>query len=579
VPFSIPADEVVGAPSNAGSPPADEARRPDAPVILVVDDAEGNRFAVARWLEHSGFRVIEAASGADALERAAEVVDLVVLDVVLPDIHGFEVARRLRANPRTAHVPVLHLSAARVAAADRAQGLETGADAYVTHPFVPEELLAMVRALLRTARETRALREQRATLAASLREAERAIAWMTRLQTATAALVRATSAAEIAEIVLAEAMAAVEADAGAVLVVDDGRDALVPLGSRVAASSAWPPAVTPLGALSPAAEAVRAARPVWLESQAVLPLHVDDAPVGALCIAFTAPRALDAAERTLLAAFADQCGQALERARLREIERAAEAERERLYALEQRARVAVEEAYHEAELANQAKTEFLAVMSHELRTPLNAIGGYAELMEMGIRGPVTDEQRADLARMRAAQRYLLSLVTNVLSFVRVESGHVEYQLAEVPVHEALAAAEGLVGPQLRTHGVVYGSLPCDASLRVRADRDKLQQILVNLLANALKFTEPGGRVTLACEARANAVAILVSDTGVGIAPERLAAVFEPLVQVKPPDARPHEGVGLGLAISCDLARGIGGDVTVESAPGVGSTFTVTLPRA
>ncbi|CAA9341808.1 MAG: hypothetical protein AVDCRST_MAG40-2433, partial [uncultured Gemmatimonadaceae bacterium] len=261
--------------------------------------------------------------------------------------------------------------------------------------------------------------------------------------------------------------------------------------------------------------------------------------------------------------------------------RAAEGERERLLQLEQRARAAAESAYQEAASANRAKSDFLAVMSHELRTPLNAIGGYAELLDMGIRGPVTQEQRADLARIQAAQRHLIGLVTDVLNFVRVEGGHVHYTLADVPAHEAVGALEILVGPQFHTKGVSYAPAPCDPALRVRADRDRLQQVLVNLLTNALKFTEPGGRVEVVCEARPGpgTVAFRVRDTGLGIPPEKVGAIFEPFVQVNQRLTRPQEGVGLGLAISRDLARGMGGDLTVESTLGTGSTFTLTLPRA
>jgi signal transduction histidine kinase/DNA-binding response OmpR family regulator len=584
VPLAMPVADRAGASNGSTSPGAEQS------VILVVDDTEGNRFAIARWLEGAGFRVVQAASGTDALERAAGdagTADLVVLDVVLPDIHGFEVARRLKADTRTAHVPVLHLSAVRVATADRVEGLETGADAYLTHPVAPEELIAIVRSLLRLSRTERRLREQNAALAAATQEAqraraeaERAMARIARLQAATATLARVTSPAEIAAAVLAEAIPAVGAAGGAVHLADAERGDVSPLG---ASGAEFPAAVH-------AAAAVRARRAIWPAERAngdapepvavaALPLLVGGDPAGALCLGFAPPRALDADERALLTAFAEQCAQALERARLRAAERAAEAERDRLYDLEQRARAAAESAYREAARANRAKGDFLAVMSHELRTPLNAIGGYAELMELGIRGPVTDEQRADLARLRAAQRYLLGLVTDVLNFVRVDSGRVEYELADVAVVEAVRALEGLIAPQFQARGVVYEAAPCDPSVRVRADSDRLQQILVNLLANALKFTEGGGRVTLTCEAGAETVALRVADTGVGIAVEQQAAVFEPFVQLKTVSARGgQEGVGLGLAISRDLARGMGGDLTVESAPGAGSTFTLTLPR-
>ena len=255
------------------------------------------------------------------------------------------------------------------------------------------------------------------------------------------------------------------------------------------------------------------------------------------------------------------------------------------------ARRAGQGARAEAEAASRAKSEFLAVMSHELRTPLNAIGGYAELIEMGIRGPVTEQQREDLGRIQRSQRHLLGLIASVLDYARVEAGAVAYRLADVPVTEAVAEAEALVAPQLRAKGLGYAWSGAAPDLCVRADPEKLQQVLLNLLGNAVKFTDHGagapGRVDVACtvddgregDAPAGRVHIHVRDTGVGIAAEELERVFEPFVQADQRLTRPHAGVGLGLAISRDLARGMGGDLTAESTPGVGSTFTLTLPRA
>ncbi|HLM68544.1 MAG TPA: ATP-binding protein, partial [Longimicrobium sp.] len=246
---------------------------------------------------------------------------------------------------------------------------------------------------------------------------------------------------------------------------------------------------------------------------------------------------------------------------------------------EREARAAAERAQAAAEAANRAKGEFLAVMSHELRTPLNAIGGYAELLELGIRGPVTDAQRADLGRIQASQKHLLGLINQVLNYTRVDAGAVRYDVAHVPLADALVAAEALVVPQAHARGLTLTIGDCPPGLVARADPDKLQQVLLNLLTNAVKFTEAGGELRVACAEREAQVAISVADTGVGIAAEKLASIFEPFVQVDQGLTRPHEGVGLGLAISRELARGMGGDLTAESAPGVGSTFTLTLPRA
>jgi signal transduction histidine kinase len=231
-----------------------------------------------------------------------------------------------------------------------------------------------------------------------------------------------------------------------------------------------------------------------------------------------------------------------------------------------------------AESASRAKSDFLAVMSHELRTPLNAIGGYADLMEMGIHGPLTDAQRVAIGRIQNSQRHLLGLINQVLNYARIESGVLSYDITDVAVRDALVGAEQLVSPQLRTQGLSCIIDPCDAGVVVRADTEKLRQILLNLLSNAIKFTPRGGEIRVTCESGDTMATIAVRDTGIGIETDKLASIFEPFVQVDSNLTRTGEGVGLGLAISRDLARGMGGDLTAESVRGEGSVFRLRLPR-
>jgi PAS domain S-box-containing protein len=231
----------------------------------------------------------------------------------------------------------------------------------------------------------------------------------------------------------------------------------------------------------------------------------------------------------------------------------------------------------ELESANHAKTQFLASMSHELRTPLNAIGGYVDLLSMELRGPLTPEQRQDLERVRRSQQHLLGIINDILNFSRIEAGQLTYELAPVPLHEVVDSVSMMVAPQVQSKGLHFETTGCPPDVVAWADRAKVEQILLNLLSNSVKFTDKGGALTLTCEPLGNNVALAVRDTGVGIPPEQFDAIFEPFIQVGRTLTASTEGTGLGLAISRDLARAMGGDITVESTAGAGSTFTVTLP--
>jgi PAS domain S-box-containing protein len=231
----------------------------------------------------------------------------------------------------------------------------------------------------------------------------------------------------------------------------------------------------------------------------------------------------------------------------------------------------------EAEAANRIKTELFARLSHEFRTPLHAVSGYLEILEQNIHGILTADQRRDVERIHQAQEHLMALVNMILDFAKLEGGTIELSMAEVPVEETLRGAEALVAPQFAKKGISYTHHAGDQSITVFADREKVQQIMVNLLANAMRFTPSVGAVDLDWRVENEEVLVHVRDTGPGIPADKTELIFEPFVQLRAPGSLPTGGTGLGLPISRDLARAMGGDVRVTSAVGVGSVFTLRLP--
>ena len=233
-------------------------------------------------------------------------------------------------------------------------------------------------------------------------------------------------------------------------------------------------------------------------------------------------------------------------------------------------------ARREAEAANRIKTELFARLSHEFRTPLHAVSGYLEILEQNIHGALTAEQRRDVGRIHQAQEHLITLVNMILDFAKLEGGPVELSMAEIPVEETLRGAEALVAPQFAKKAIIFTHHSGDPAVTVFADREKVQQIVLNLLANAMRFTPSGGAVDLDWRIENEALLVHVRDTGPGIPDDKTEQIFEPFVQLRAPGSVPSGGTGLGLAISRDLARAMGGDVRVTSAVGVGSVFTLLL---
>lgn len=400
------------------------------------------------------------------------------------------------------------------------------------------------------------------------------------LQSLTSLLSIASTPAQVAGAAVHEATRVFGASGTVVArISNDGRELeivdVMDMPSRV--REAWQH--YPIDARSPLAEVARTGAPIVLESRndwrsrypelmpvveetghhanIVVPLVVEGRTTGAMGIAFREPHTFDDDDRNLANAIAQQAALALERARLYET---------------------AENARAQADEANRAKTQFLTTMSHELRTPLNAIAGYVDLLSLGIHGPVNAQQLDSLERIQRNQRHLSRLINDVLNFAKIETGHVDVHLRTVDIGRVCRDVEALVAPQLRARKL-QDAYRLPDRLMVCADEEKLRQVLVNLLANAIKFTPSGGNIVVEAEAADDRVLTRIRDSGIGISARMLEEIFEPFVQLDRTLISGQEGAGLGLAISRNLARLMGGDLTVESTEGSGSTFTLSLPRA
>jgi signal transduction histidine kinase/FixJ family two-component response regulator len=524
----------------------------------------------------------------DAIARGVGAVLLAEEALRSPDRN--RLVSVLDAQPTWSDVPLIVLTDEGELGRAVARGVEEvahrGNVTLLERPVRVATLALALRAALRARRRQYELRDQIIERERLVEAERRARTHAVRLQELTAGLSVASTPAEVVQASVEHAARAVGAVGVVIAWVNADEGTVEILGANDIsedAQSEW--RAFSLDAPVPLAEVARTGEAVFLESpaawetrypglaslaaasghraNAVLPLIVEGKPVGALGLAFSAPNDFAAEERHLMLSIARQCALALARARLFEAER---------------------QARQEADEANRAKGQFLAVMSHELRTPLNAIAGYAELIEMGIHGPVTPEQREALRRVMKSEQHLLGLINAVLNYARIETGSVQFDIEDVPVDEVIATCESFVTPQARAKALTLETPDPDPSLVLRADREKVQQILLNLLANAIKFTDRTGHITITrmaseSEDGSPTVTIAVSDTGRGIPADKLGTIFEPFVQVDPALTRTQQGVGLGLAISRELARAMNGNLRASSVVGEGTTLTLTLPRA
>ena len=586
------------APGYDGS--GDDGRGPATARILLADDNADMREYAGRLLRSRGWSVEAVPDGQAALEAARRSKpDLVLSDVMMPRLDGFGLLRELREDPSTRSVPIILLSA-RAGEESRVEGLDAGADDYLVKPFSARELIARVGAHL-------SLAELRGRALAAVEAAHAKLAQANaRLQEQADEL--GISNTQLKEQADARAIQAAELEAMTEELLERTEEAE---RQRTAAAmtearlrSTFDQAPVAIAVLRGPSHRFEVANDRYLQlvgNREILGLTIRDAMPDLegqgiyelLDEVFASAQPYVGNEMPVLM---DQRGDGvMEEVFFNFVYQPLLDTRNDVEGIAVvvtnvtdlvRSRRAAESAQRSAEEANRAKSGFLAAMSHELRTPLNAIAGYAQLMLLGVHGPLTDAQREALGRIERSEQHLLSLINDVLNFAKLEAGRVEYDIRDVPLSDVIDDLASMVEPQLVSKGLSYGAdVPRD--IVVRADPEKLRQILLNLLSNAVKFTPRGGRITVDAAAHdadtssgsGGYVAIRVTDTGIGIADEKREKVFEPFVQVHRELTQTTEGTGLGLAISRDLASSMNGDLSVESAVGIGSTFTLRLPLA
>ena len=499
------------------------------PRILVVDDNAPLRYALARTLRQHSFDVLEVATGEDALTVAtAERPDLVLLDVNLPDIHGFDVARGLKAGERTKNIPILQISASFVQKEHRTAGLEAGADAYLVEPVEPGELVATIRALLRMRDAEAGLQRTRAMLAAVVEASPLAIVVFDRSGT-----ISTWNPA-------AERLLTAPVPVGAAANANGTREALP--------SPSFLQDAALLGALS-RGDTVSALEREWVRA--------DGSRV----------------ELSIFAAPLDQTSVHGYVAIIEDISLRKHFERERsdLLARERDAR-------REAEAANRLKDEFLATLSHELRTPLNAVMGWASMLRQQS---LDDEGRARaieiIERNAKSQQQLIGDILEVSQIIR---GQLRLDMQQLDLVGVLRAAVESANPTANLRRQDLRALLPDEPVLIHGDRERLQQIFWNLLSNAMKYTARQGEIAITLTLDPHDVTVRVKDTGVGIARDVLPHIFERFRQGEQGPTREYGGLGLGLAIVRHLTEAHGGTVRADSeGPGRGSTFTVSLPLA
>ncbi|MDP9034487.1 MAG: response regulator [Myxococcota bacterium] len=520
-----------------------EQAPPTEPSILIVDDNAANLLAFEAILTPLGHRTVKARSAEDALRQLLQRdFALILLDVQMPEMNGFELAALLKSHSRLAHVPIIFVTALNRDDAHVFKGYSHGAVDYLLKPFDPEMLRVKVNVFIELHRRQETIRRQTALLHQhELRELERRkdqrFHQLTEAMPLPMWSVTATGEVSVSNRAWSEYSGLRTEQTGSFI---DAR--FVHPRDIEAARARWQ-------------EGTRAAEPFDAEWR--LLRDRDNAYRWHLLRAVPQQSGLDSHGQWIVTATDIHA------------QRTAEEERSRLFEQEQRAREA-------AEATNRMKDEFLANVSHELRTPLNAILGWARMLRMGMLGPGRlPDAIATIERSAQAQA---RLVDDMLDVSRIVNGKLRLQLGPVDLAKVVLDAVETVRPMAETKGVALAYEKELADPSMVGDASRLQQVVWNLISNAVKFTPKGGRVEVRLTGEAGTACITVKDTGIGMSPELLPHVFERFRQGDGTTTRPHDGLGLGLAIVRHLIELHKGHVRAESAgPGEGSTFTVTLP--
>ena len=493
-----------------------------SPRIAIVDDNPATLYSTSRVLRAAGFQVREAMTGEAALGLALEGTDLMLLDVNLPDMHGFEISRHLRSDPRTSRLPIVHLSATFVTEIDKARGLDAGGDGYLTHPVEPPVLIATVNAFLRARRAEDDLRTSEAKFRAVFDSASGGI------------------------LLLNEDMIYLDVNPEVCRLLGRNREEIV--GQPLSAFMD-PESQVNLEDISRTLEA----KGSW---QGVFPLRKDESGTLVHLEWSISAHSFPGVRMAIVTDIT-------ERVRL-------QSQRDELLASERKARA-------EAERANRLKDEFLGTLSHELRTPLNAI----LLRTQALRQSVHDPEKVErgLAAIERNTQLQARLISDLLDVSRIMSGKLRLDVEPIDLAATIRSALEILSPALEAKGLRLKTSIDRNAATISGDPGRLHQVIWNLVNNAVKFTPQGGEISVALRRVAGEVEITVSDTGQGIKPELLPHLFERFRQGDVSSNRSHGGLGLGLAIVKHLVEMHGGTARAHSAgPDKGATFSVVLPN-